>query len=160
MTSERQNATNRANANKSTGPRTRAGKWRASKNARKHGLSLSLEGSDDVEALARLLAGDDNEDVLFVARIAGEAQLQLTKVRRHKTVLMDAAASAIFGQEPEFEAPCSDDRHVQVIPSLIKQLAACERYERRALSRRDKALRALHPPALTSCRTISKSGCR
>jgi hypothetical protein len=156
MSAELQRATNRANAAKSTGPRTHSGKSRASKNSRKHGLSIS-EGSGDVEAMARLIAGDDQDDVLSFARIAGEAQLQLRKVRHHKTALIDAAASAIFANKPDIKPPCSDDRRVQVISNLIKQLDACERYERRALSRRNKALRSLHHPSMTTFRPALNS---
>ena len=41
MASERQIAANRRNARKSTGPRLGAGKNRASRNAYRHGLTLS-----------------------------------------------------------------------------------------------------------------------
>jgi hypothetical protein len=42
MASERQIAANRRNARKSTGPRSGAGKIRASRNAYRHGLTLSI----------------------------------------------------------------------------------------------------------------------
>jgi hypothetical protein len=55
MTSERQRAANRANAAKSTGPRTKAGKAKASQNARWHGLNVALSREpgavDEVERL-------------------------------------------------------------------------------------------------------------
>ena len=62
MATERQIAANRCNARKSTGPRSRAGKSRASRNAYRHGLSRSI-GTDTVfaeqlETLAREIAGD------------------------------------------------------------------------------------------------------
>jgi hypothetical protein len=43
MASARQIAANRKNTLKSTGPRTNAGKQRAAKNARRHGLSIPID---------------------------------------------------------------------------------------------------------------------
>src|SRR3984893_13113796 len=42
MASEKQIAANRANAQKSTGPRTAAGRLKSSRNALRHGLSVPL----------------------------------------------------------------------------------------------------------------------
>lgn len=57
MTSARQRNANRANAKRSTGPRTEAGKAAARLNARRHGLAASLRlepGADEeIEQLAR-----------------------------------------------------------------------------------------------------------
>lgn len=68
MTSRPKNASNVRNAQASTGPRSTAGKARASQNARRHGLSISVlthsEYSDEVRALARTIAGDgDSPDI-------------------------------------------------------------------------------------------------
>jgi hypothetical protein len=49
MASERQIAANRANARKSTGPKTTAGLSKSSRNAFRHGLSLALLDTDDGE---------------------------------------------------------------------------------------------------------------
>jgi len=59
MASERQLAANRANARKSSGPRSASGKTRASRNALKHGLNTPMSGvafAREVEALARQIA--------------------------------------------------------------------------------------------------------
>ena len=62
MASERQLAANRRNARKSTGPRSGAGKTRASRNAYRHGLTLSItstaEYAKQLETLVRKIAGD------------------------------------------------------------------------------------------------------
>jgi hypothetical protein len=62
MTSERQLRANRANAQASTGPKTRRGKIRAAQNARRHGLRLSVLSDpllcEDAETLACALAGE------------------------------------------------------------------------------------------------------
>ena len=59
MTSERQRAANRANAAKSTGPRTEPGKAKASQNACSHGLATALRGEpgavEEIERLAQVL---------------------------------------------------------------------------------------------------------
>jgi hypothetical protein len=53
MASERQIAANRRNARKSTGPRSGAGKKRASRNAYRHGLTLSIRGICETAGQAR-----------------------------------------------------------------------------------------------------------
>jgi hypothetical protein len=55
MASEEQIAANRANAKKSTGPKTPTGKLRSSLNAHRHGLSLPLELSPEKAAKAAAL---------------------------------------------------------------------------------------------------------
>ena len=56
-------AANRANARRSTGPKTRDGKASAARNARRHGLELTALRdptlSGEIEALAREIAGAD-----------------------------------------------------------------------------------------------------
>ena len=61
VTSERRRAANRANAGKSTGPRTAAGKAGVAKNACRHGLNRPI-GRDpalagDIEAWTRRICG-------------------------------------------------------------------------------------------------------
>ena len=61
MATERQIAANRLNAGKSTGPRSKAAKKRASRNAYRHGLSLSCLASSAaiakrLDMLARKIA--------------------------------------------------------------------------------------------------------
>jgi hypothetical protein len=57
--------TNRANAQASTGPKSARGKARASRNARRHGLSLAIGAdpvlSEKVEKFARAIAGETND---------------------------------------------------------------------------------------------------
>jgi hypothetical protein len=78
---------NRANARKSTGPRTSTGKTTAARNARRHGLGLpALRDptlSDEVEALAREIAGvaGGAERHAAACRIAA-AQIDLVRARR------------------------------------------------------------------------------
>jgi hypothetical protein len=79
MATEKQRAANRANAQKSTGPRTLEGKIRAARNAVRHSLSagyavLRIEAPDELErltvdAIARYQP-IDNEEMHAVERIA------------------------------------------------------------------------------------------
>ena len=85
MTSERKIAANRNNAKKSTGPRSSSGRATSRNNARRHGLAIAIGSDpafrDDIEILAKLLAGR-REDVVEFAREAAEAHLDLTRIRR------------------------------------------------------------------------------
>ena len=91
MTSPQKIRANRANARASAGPRTARGRAHASRNARRHGLSLSIFAdpalSEQVEAFAREIAGDTTDDDIYqLARRVAEAQIDLQRVRlaRHQ----------------------------------------------------------------------------
>ena len=80
MTSNKQLHANRANATKSTGPRSQAGKARSRLNSRKHGLTAKMliivgENADDFDQLrAELMAEHDPQSALeceLVERLAG-----------------------------------------------------------------------------------------
>jgi hypothetical protein len=87
MTTARKAEANRINARRSTGPRTRLGKARASRSARRHGLSIPVlaDGglSKEVEVLARKMVGScTSANVLACARRVAEAQVDLERARR------------------------------------------------------------------------------
>ena len=73
MASEGQIAANRRNARKSTGPRSGAGKKRASHNAHRHGLTSSIASTaafaKQLDKLVREIAGD-TEDAITLERPA------------------------------------------------------------------------------------------
>jgi hypothetical protein len=96
VASERQIAANRRNARRSTGPRSSAGKSRASSNAYRHGLSLSVGASTplapQLEKLARKIAGNAVDAItLERAREIAQAELDLARVRRAKVALIERA---------------------------------------------------------------------
>jgi hypothetical protein len=105
MATERQITANRRNARRSTGPRSRAGKKRASRNSYRHGLSsgvaTSAEFAKHVESLARKIAGCGADAVsLEVARAVARAEFELAQIRRVRVALI--ARMAEFG---ELEVP-------------------------------------------------------
>jgi hypothetical protein len=103
-----------------TGPVTAAGRRVSSRNALKHGLGVALGFTGPVMALAALLVdeGEGKEEALRLA----EAFLDVRRVReaRHQAMLAAVATQAEF------------------VPASV-----FDRYERKALSRRRRLLRAL-----------------
>lgn len=84
---------NQANARKSTGPRTEAGKARAAMNAARHGLAISVlsdtRWAPEVEALARRFAGADGDpEWLLLARAVAEAEVDLQRIRAHRRAFL------------------------------------------------------------------------
>jgi hypothetical protein len=129
MTSSRQQIANRNNARSSTGPKTVAGRMRAKRNARRHGLAARnrLAGAvgNEAQALMHQIAGSNPSSAVLTAagRIA-EAQIDVVQVRAARRQLIAAG----LNYEGTF-----------VWSDLAKQLRALDRYERRALSRRKRA---------------------
>jgi hypothetical protein len=122
-------AANRANAKKSTGPRTTAGKVRSAQNARRHGLRAAILPdagfSEKAKNLARRIAGEGaNEQVFEAACRIAEAQMDYVLARH--------ARMAVRNQDPYFT------KNAMV---TLRRLLAIERHERRAASRRKFALR-------------------
>jgi hypothetical protein len=96
MASERQIAANRRNAQKSTGPRTKSGKARASGNAYRHGLRsrplISESRTREIEELARKIAAQSTSPIVLEwARTAAEAELDLARMRRIRAILIEQA---------------------------------------------------------------------
>jgi hypothetical protein len=93
MASEKQIAANRANAQKSTGPKTAAGRSKAGRNAFRHGLSLPVEIDGDVsakiEALVEALVSNnlDTDRQLAIAEIA-QAHQELLQIRKVRTQML------------------------------------------------------------------------
>jgi hypothetical protein len=93
MTSQRKILTNRANAQKSSGPRTPEGKRKASGNSRKHGFTgvqwRQNAGSAEVESFAKALCADQQDPALLVqARIIAENHLLRRAIQQRKLALI------------------------------------------------------------------------
>ncbi len=169
MASGRQIAANRLNARKSAGPRSAAGKRRASQNSYRHGLSANIgraERAAQVETLARMIAGDTaDEMILEFARTAAGAELDLRSIRQIKvaciehlrafgeindpnpvTKVRDIARFLKTGILPEpidalATMPQQEPaRSAEAMRRALPQLLKLDRYERRAAARRNKSI--------------------
>ena len=123
MASERQIAANRRNARKSTGPRSGAGKNRASRNAYRHGLTLSITSTaafaKQLDKLVREIAGDTKDAIMLErARAIAQSELDLARVRRAKVALIERASA--FG---ELDPP----RVLSSVNRIIRFLNALDR---------------------------------
>lgn len=91
MASERQLQANRRNSARSTGPRSRAGKGRSSKNSLRHGLSIDLRiRVEEIELLAREFADDHSDErILKDIQKLAQATSDLERVTRYKLSLVE-----------------------------------------------------------------------
>jgi hypothetical protein len=126
MASEKQIAANRANAMRSCGPKTAAGRLKSSRNAFRHGLSGPARSdpvtSAKVDAIAHALAGEHaTEDRLTSAADFARAQLELPRIRSTRIELLAKIDL--------------NDNNLQE----LQRLAALGRYERYAFTKRRRA---------------------
>src|ERR1700694_3346150 len=100
MVSRRKLAANRRNAAHSTGPNTVKGKGRASLNAYKHGLAVSVLNdrtiSAEVKRVARSIVGKSgNPYELMQARIVAAAEFDLLRVWAARVKLLEQSIGAV-----------------------------------------------------------------
>jgi hypothetical protein len=144
MSTPKQAAASRANALKSTGPRTPQGRAASRYNALKHGIHAQKEIMFDetAEDLAELSAeyhehhapADTDERLLVDTLIHNEWRLR--RMRRVEAVLWEQAADAYLAQHPEAEA--CNSAHAFITNSaqferLQRMVNGCERNYHRAL---------------------------
>ena len=145
MTSESKIAANRRNSRRSSGPRTHTGKLNVSRNALRHGLAAATLRdagiAAEVDRLATAIAGENADAVQREqALIIAESELSLLRVRAVRTNILEQMLAT--------EGSSRGDRANPVLPGVIggaylDQLRRLERYERRAFSRRQGAIRKL-----------------
>ena len=139
------------------GRKSAAGKGRSASNALSHGLSIPIWSNPklaaEAESLARRIAGfEPTSDALGYARRFAEAQIDLERVRRTRAYYwgeqsykkLDAAAAkrdAILSVRDAWVRRCCEFA-LNIAPAfdlLTSQLAKLDRYEARAMSRRNRA---------------------
>jgi hypothetical protein len=103
MASEKQVAANRANANRSTGPKTKAGKAQSRKNAWKHGLT----------AKALVINGENPKDFELL-RAAYEVQFKPQNALQLELVERLAVTTWRLRRIPVFEVALIEARRAQV----------------------------------------------
>ena len=175
MSSQKQIEANRRNAQNSKGPRTTAGKARASRNSRKHALStISHHNSlfaPRIEAIARAVCPETTNSALWEqALIIGECTTVLVCVQATRVALIeqqslgstaahmtdvDAAGTKLERSQSE-PAPPRDE--FAAMGLAARDLDRLERYERRALSRRKRAIEKYMAISNTPHRHLE--GCR
>jgi hypothetical protein len=187
MASDRQIAANRLNARKSTGPLSRAGKRRPSRNAYRHGLASSSKPdaatARKLDQLARQIVGDSNSEIILeLARSAAEAKLDLARARRVGVALINrvfvdgtidpiadqfakekatlqrmraglrdfnltgAAPQSLvqdFVDSAESMPTLPSERTVEAVRRALPELVKLDRYQVRAASRRNRAIKEI-----------------
>jgi hypothetical protein len=126
MATEKQLAANRANAQKSTGPKTAAGRLKSSRNAFRHGLSLPLRldlaTSEKAHTIVHLLTADQaDEEKLTAATEVAQAQLDLLRIRAVRAKPL-----------AELDLTSGNIEH-------LRRWAALDRYKRFATTKRRRA---------------------
>jgi hypothetical protein len=125
MATEKQIAANRANAKRSTGPKTKWGRRASSRNAIKHGLSCPPTDEavpTDIDHLTRALIHEGaDDDQRAAARHVAQAQIEISRVRLVRATVMASL---------DFE---------RCTYSGLRRLIALDRYERIARAKRRMA---------------------
>jgi hypothetical protein len=152
MATERQRAANRANAAKSTGPRSPGGKARASRNAYRHGLSARIYSESDCSAeleklMREIVDSADGQICAANAREIAEAELDLRRVR--SAVLAQDQGQVPSGARAQSASPppavgsleAEPARTENAVNSAVVLLRKLDRYHHRATARRIRAIR-------------------
>ena len=157
MPSQRKLIANRRNAARSRGPTTAAGKARSSRNAHRHGFAaIALRNPDQLaqmDQIARSICGDDAPRWQYDLTLSiADSQRMLTLVRAARGTVMRQIMRAAMAQEtpcgqPSAEAELPQEEAMpttsdDAIERALTELTRLERYERRAASRRQRAIRA------------------
>jgi hypothetical protein len=125
VASEKQISANRANALKSRGPRSDAGKARVGRNATRHGLAANIwkqaSAVRSVEHLSQLFRADGYSEQK--ARLAAVAVYQTKSIRNVRSRMGEQIFEAVDGCCPE-----------EALAKSLRRLQSIDRYEKRITS--------------------------
>ena len=160
MSSERKRQANRNNAQRSTGPRTVEGKLRARGNSRQHGLATQPALLPQIHRMAKAICGEgasrlQYEQALNIATSQFAVQaVRAARIAAIKRILSvqptpNEQIADTGARPPEGEAqPVSEEQSSPEIDDeacafahVLPEMTRYDRYERRALSRRKRAIR-------------------
>ena len=133
------------NGRKGGGPRTAAGKTVSRMNARKHGLSMPVMMDRNLNKtafdIAYAIAGKDaNDTILGQALVVAECELMLQRIDQARVAAIELAMLKVPNQADTTTTTALAGAFVEAWPNL----SGIERYERRAYSRKKRALAHLH----------------
>ena len=126
MCSERRIAANRKNGRRSSGPRTKAGKIRASRNALQHGLAVISHGqsipSGEIARLAKAICGDNSDPALLAqARVIAQNEMVLRAIREQQIAVIERL------REPTEVALTKRDNRLKLAKARSKQARRAEK---------------------------------
>ncbi len=155
--SKRKLRANRLGKPAGTGPTSAAGKARSAQNARKHGLNVAVMHDPDVGADVAFMAeeiapGCQDPELIGRASLIAEAQVDLIRIARARRDIISAAmadpdyrpVTGLTGPiaRPGEAGDPGADKLVAILSDISARLARLDWYERVALSRRKRAIRA------------------
>lgn len=160
MATEAQQAANRKNARRGTGPKSTSGKRRVSQNAMRHGLTARVLGvapmTAYIAALEDAVIGSVPRDATIdsLAHAAADAHYVVQQVRNYRRAQYVEQKIYIGDDETRF---ADHEGWMDCVRKLVGELGRLDRYERRAISRRRRALRDL-AAYLARRETLSMTG--
>ena len=151
---------NQHKARANTHPKSATGKARSSANARRHGLAVPIWSDPTLAAeateLAKHIAGAAaSARVMAHAIEVADAQLEIVRVRRWRLDLMKAQRLSDLADS---DGPDQKYKKALIVANLAPQLQSLDRYERRAVSRRNRAIQSLDAVRVLESHWVEEPG--